>query len=31
MDSLTFTFLMIGVVLVVGRGLLYLQEHKRKH
>jgi hypothetical protein len=28
MDSLTFTFLMIGVVLVLGWGLLYLQERK---
>ncbi len=30
MDSLTFTFLMIGVALVVGWGLLYLQEQKEK-
>ena len=31
MDSLTFTFLIIGVVLLLGWGLLYLQEQKRKH
>jgi hypothetical protein len=28
MDSLTFTFLMIGAALVIGWGLLYLQERK---
>ena len=30
MDTLTFTFLMIGAVLVLGWGLLYLHEHRRK-
>lgn len=30
MDSLTFTFLMIGIVLLVGWGLLSFQEHRRK-
>lgn len=30
MDSLTFTFLMIGVVLLCGWGLLYYQEHRKK-
>jgi hypothetical protein len=31
MDSLTFTFLMIGVLLLIGWGLLYIQEQKSKH
>ncbi len=31
MDSLTISFLMIGAVLLLGWGLLYLQEQKRKH
>lgn len=30
MDSLTFTFLMIGVLLLIGWGLLYFQEQKSK-
>lgn len=30
MDSLTFTFLLIGTVLLLGWGLLYYQEHRRK-
>jgi len=30
MDTLTFTFLLIGAALVIGWGLLYLQEHRRK-
>jgi len=28
MDSPTFTFLMIGVLLLIGWGLLYFQEQK---
>ena len=31
MDGLTFAFLLIGAVLLLGWGLLYLQEHRRKH
>ena len=31
MDSLTVGFVMIGAVLLLGWGLLYLQEQKRKH
>jgi len=31
MDSLTVSFVMIGAVLLLGWGLLYLQEQKRKH
>jgi len=31
MDSLTVGFVMIGAVLLLGWGLLYLQEQKKKH
>ena len=31
MDSLTVSFVMIGAVLLLGWGLLYLQEQKRKY
>ena len=30
MDTLTITFLMIGAVLLIGWGVLYYQEHRRK-
>ena len=31
MDNLTFTFMIVGIILVVGWGIMYYQEHRRKH
>lgn len=30
MDGLTFTFLMLGAVILILWGFLYYQEHRRK-
>ncbi|MDG6026027.1 MAG: hypothetical protein E3K40_04780 [Candidatus Brocadia sp.] len=29
MDNLTFTFLVLGVILIIGFGILYYQERKK--
>lgn len=31
MDNLTFTFMTIGIILVVGWLIMYIQERKKKH
>lgn len=31
MDNLTFTFMVVGIIMVIGWGYLYFQEQKKKH
>ncbi len=31
MDNLTFTFMVIGIILIIGWGIMYFQERRKRH
>lgn len=31
MDNLAFTFMVVGIIILIGWGILYFQERRKKH
>ncbi len=31
MDNLAFTFMVVGIIILIGWGIMYFQERRKKH